>query len=39
MEGGGYVLREPDTAYNVNFAAQKELLSMDNGVYFDESKI
>ena len=32
-----YVLREPDTSYDVSFEAEKESLSMDNGVFFDES--
>ncbi len=31
-----YDLREPDAAYNAHFDAEKELLSMDNGVCFDE---
>jgi len=35
--GDAYVLREPDIAYHAHFDAEKECLSMDNGVYFDEN--
>ncbi len=31
-----YVLREPAASYNTRFDAEKDLLSMDNGVCFDE---
>jgi len=39
MDDGGYALREPDAAYNGLFATEKELLSMDNGVYFNENRM
>jgi len=39
QDGDVYTLREPDVAYNVHFDTEKEYLSMDNGVYFDENKV
>jgi len=34
-----YVLREPSVAYNAHFDTEKELLSMGNGVCFDENEV
>jgi len=34
-----YILRDPDASYNALFDPEKECLSMDNGVYFDENNI
>jgi len=34
-----YILREPDASYNAIFDPEKECLSMDNGVCFDENNI
>lgn len=31
------ILREPDASYNAIFDPEKECLSMDNGVDFDEN--
>jgi len=37
-DSDAYILREPDVAYNAHFDTEKELLSIDNGVCFDENK-
>ena len=39
VDSESYVLREPDSSYDVLFDPEKELLSMDNRVYFDENNI
>jgi len=36
--GGAGEIKEADVAYNAHFDTEKALLSMDNGVYFDENK-
>jgi len=38
-DSGAFTLREPELAYNAHFDSKKVVLSMDNGVYFDENKI
>ena len=39
VDSESYVLREPDASYAALFDPEKEFLSMDNGVCFDENNI
>jgi len=39
QDGDAYTLREADIAYNAHFDTKKKVLSMYNGVYFDENKV